>query len=137
MFKSRIKQCYKDLFLQQWYSQLDNNSMYINYSLFKSSFRQEPFIKLLPNDCVIALVKFRSTNNNLPVNALRFTNTPRLERICRHCKLNEVGDEFHYLFTCPYFQEKRSELLPQYYLNYPNIFLNIISYLTQVIDIYC
>ena len=121
IFKSQITQRFKDLFLQEWYCQLDNESICMNYKLFKSSFAQEPFLNFLPSDCVIALVKFRSTNNQLPVNALRFKGIPRHERICTHCNLKEIGDEFHYLFTCPYYQTKRTELLPKYYCKYPNV----------------
>ena len=121
IFKSHIKQCYKDLFLQQWYSKLDNDSIYINYRLFKTSFKQEYFLKSLPNNSVFALVKFRCINNPLPVNSLRFTSIPRHERICNNCNMNEIGDEYHYLFTCPYYQEKRTELLPKYYIKHPNV----------------
>ena len=28
---------------------------------------------------------------------------------------NEIGDEFHYLFICPVFQEDRNRLLKEYY----------------------
>jgi len=35
--------------------------------------------------------------------------------------MNEIGDEYHYLFTCPYYQEKRTDLLPKYYIKHPNV----------------
>ena len=28
---------------------------------------------------------------------------------CKICDKNEIGDEFHYLFICPVFQEDRNE----------------------------
>ena len=70
---------------------------------------------------VIALVKFRSTNNQLPVNDLKFKGIPGHERRCTKCNMKKIGDEFHYLFTCPYYQTKRTELLPKYYYKYPNV----------------
>ena len=30
---------------------------------------------------------------------------------CKICDKNEIGDEFHYLFICPVFQEDRNRLL--------------------------
>ena len=120
VFKSYIKQCFKDLFLQEWYSQIDSESVYSNYRMFKSTFRQDPFLKLLPKDCSISFVRFRTTNNRLPVNVLRLENIPRHDRVCTNCNMQVVGDEFHYLFICPFFKEKRTELLPRYYIEIPN-----------------
>ena len=121
VFKSHIKQCFQDLFIQHWYSQIDSESIYLNYRIFKSTFQQNHFFKSLPNDCAIALVRFRTTNNLLPVNVLRFEGIPRPERLCTICNMNVTGDEFHYLFICPFFKEKRSELLPKYYFEFPNV----------------
>ena len=36
IFKSRIKQCFNYLFLQEWYWELDNESFYMSYKLFIS-----------------------------------------------------------------------------------------------------
>ena len=121
VFKSYIKQCFQDIFIQHWYSQMDNESIFLNYRLFKSSFQPNQFFKSLPNDCAISLVRFRTTNNRLPVNVLRFEDIPRVERVCTNCNMTEIGDEFHYLFVCPFFKEKRIELLPKYYYQFPNI----------------
>ena len=115
-FKSYVKQCFQDLFLQEWYSQIDNESIYSNYRMFKSTFGQDPFLKLLPKDCSISLVRFRTTNNRLSVNVLRLEDIPRHDRVCNNCNMKVVGDEFHYLFICPFFKEKRTELLPRYYI---------------------
>ena len=38
----------------------------------------------------------------MPVNRLRYQNIPRYDRKCEKCDLNEIGDEFHYLFVCPF-----------------------------------
>ena len=77
-------------------------------------------IKLHPN-LRIYLTKFRCSSHNLPVEAGRLANIPLAERICHLCSLNSVGDEFHYLFLCPYFSEIRNKYLDKYYLTHPNI----------------
>ena len=38
------------------------------------------------------------------------------------CDNNEIGDEFHYLFICPVFQEDRNRLLKEYYRKIPSMF---------------
>ena len=34
------------------------------------------------------------------------------DRICDICDLEHIGDEFHYLFECKYFERERKQLLP-------------------------
>ena len=119
-FKSHVKQSLIDNFLQGWYSKVDRDSVYTNFRMFKSHFKQEPFISLLPNNCIVTLLRFRTTNNFLPVNCLRYENINRHERLCTKCTLNEVGDEFHFILVCPFFSAKRKEILPKYYNSRPN-----------------
>ena len=119
-FKSHVKQSLIDNFLQGWYSKVDRDSVYTNFRMFKPHFKQEPFLSLLPNNCIVTLLRFRTTNNFLPVNGLRYQNIDRHERICTKCALNEVGDEFHFILVCPFFSAKRNEILPKYYNSRPN-----------------
>ena len=86
----------------------------------KMSFFMEPYINILPKSCAIAFFRFRTTNNNVPLNKLRYLNIPKVDRICLKCFMNEIGSEFHYLFVCPYFKESRSKYLPAIYYNRPN-----------------
>ena len=41
---------------------------------------------------------------------------------CKICDKNEIGDEFHYLFICPVFQEDRNRLLKEYYRKIPSMY---------------
>ena len=34
--------------------------------------------------------------------------------------MEEIGDEFPYIFCCPYFEAKRKACLPQYFQKRPN-----------------
>ena len=88
--------------------------------LSKMSFFMEPYIKILPKSCAIVIFRLRTTNNNVPLNKLRYLNIPKVDRICLKCFMNEIGTEFHYLFVCPYFKESRSKYLPLSYYNRPN-----------------
>ena len=70
------------------------------------------------------MIKFRTCNNNLPVNRARYFNVPRSERLCTLCNCNDIGDEYHYLLVCkhrPILQE-RQLLVKRYYYTNPNTF---------------
>ena len=116
-FKAKVKRSLTDAFIQSWYSVVDDrkNEMYTNYRMFKTSFGQESYLSLLPSACVIKLFQFRTTNNILPVNNQRFEGIMRNERKCQKCNSGDIGDEFHYIFKCRFFNRTREELLPLYY----------------------
>ena len=119
-FKAHVKRTLKDQFIQSWYSNIDNDSLYTSYRLFKNVFKQENLIKVLPKTCAIELIRFRTTNNKLPVNCLRQTGTERHERKCNKCSLNEIGDEYHYFLVCPFFEKERKELFDRRFYEKPN-----------------
>jgi len=122
VFKNLVKRRLTDQFLQSWYSHIDNDDVFLNYRMYKPIFCQDPYIKLLPTNCLIPLVKFRTTNNKLLVNTLRYNSIDRSERICNKCNLNDVCDEFHVLFVCPFFGDLRKQCLPSYLYVKPNAF---------------
>ena len=99
---------------------IDNYIYSDNYRMFKTTFEQERYLNLLPKNLSIKLIRFRTTNNCLPVNKLRYENIPRNERLCPKCEMEEIGDEFHYVFCCPYFHAKRVSCLPVYFRRRPN-----------------
>ena len=74
--------------------------------MIKPNFIQSPYISTLINTCAIPIVRFITTNNNLPVNILRYVDVERMDRICTKCNLGDTGDEFHYIFICPFFTLK-------------------------------
>ena len=121
-FKEKVKRCLKDSFLQLWYMHVENDEMFLNYRMFKTSFCVDPYYLLLPYKYMINILKFRITNNNLPVNTLRYTDTPRNERKCEKCTVHDVADEFHYLLVCPIFDSDRKRYLPKYYFIRPNVY---------------
>ena len=41
---------------------------------------------------------------------------------CTICDKNEIGDEFHYLFICPVFQEDRNRLLKKCYRKFTSMY---------------
>ena len=119
-FKNYVKRTLTDLFIQEWHSKISKDSIFTSYRIFKTEFKQEPYIKILPKNCAIEIFRFRTTNSQLPVNSQRYLAIERHNRLCRKCHLEEIGDEYHYLLKCPYFHNKRKELLEKQYYERPN-----------------
>ena len=66
-----------------------------------------------------ALCKFRTGNHRLPVVESRYKNTA-LETTCSLCNAGEICDEFHVLFQCNFFEEKRNLFIKPYYYRKPS-----------------
>ena len=130
-FKEEVKRCLMDQYIQKWFSQINDpeKQIFTNYRICKDRFLQEKYISRLPVNHVISFARFRTLNNKLPVQVDRFTNTPRHERLCTKCNLNDVGDEYHAVLICPYFSQQRKELIPSVYWKRPSAlkFQNLFS----------
>ena len=37
-------------------------------------------------------------------------NLPYEDRLCNKCSSADIGDEFHYVFSCPFFAESRKNI---------------------------
>ena len=57
----------------------------------------------------------------MPIEQGRFWSVDCDDRICDICNLNNIGDEFHYLFECTFFENERKQLLPFDVLKNPDI----------------
>ena len=119
-FKTYIKTTLQNQFIQSWQGILDNAGIYTIYRMIKPTFIQSPYIKILINSCTIPIIRYLTTNNNLPVNVFRYADIDREDRICIKCNQRDIGDEFHYLLICPFFNQKRAEMLPKKYTKRPN-----------------
>ena len=107
-------------FVQKWNSDVQASPKCINYRIFKTNFKIEPYITELQPRSFITLSRFRTTNNRLPVERGRWENVDRSQRFCNLCTGNMLGDEFHYLLECKYFIEERKKYLPKFYLRHVN-----------------
>ena len=76
---------------------------------------------MLPSDLRIPYIRFRCRNNNLPIEIGSYVNTERHSRLCNKCNCNEIGDEFHVLFKCPYFGDKRKKYITKRFQNVSSI----------------
>ena len=51
----------------------------------------------------------------------RCVGLPVDERKCTLCRLDEIGDEFHYLLKCTHFNELRMKYVKRYHHYHPNV----------------
>ena len=57
-------------------------------------------LQILPH---YTLVHFRTLNHRLPIQRGRVMNLPYEDRLCTKCSSADIVDEFHYVFSCPFF----------------------------------
>ena len=73
-----------------------------------------------------AMCKFNCANHRMPIVSGRHNGIPVDDRKCNLCDLNDhfnkIGDEFHYLFNCPFFREDRIRYLKRYFYTAPNMY---------------
>jgi hypothetical protein len=41
--------------------------------------------------------------------------------LCTHCNKNELGDDFHYILDCPFFEQDWNIYIPKYYYSRPYV----------------
>ena len=108
-----IKAKLTDMFCSEWKDLVFNSSKCLNYRIFKQELKLEPYFDILPDDLSTAFCHFRSLNQRFPIEWGRIIRTARDDRICELCFLNKIGDEFHYMLECSYFEDARRVYLPR------------------------
>lgn len=116
-----VKQKLKDLFLNDWYSKVENSSNSTFYRVFKKSFGIESYLYDINASVLYYFIKFRTRNHRLPIETRNWSRIPINQIFCNTCQ-NNIGDEFHYLFECKQFDVERRINLKRYYYSRPNMF---------------
>ena len=119
-FKKQVTQRLQDQYKQNWHSELNSNALFYNYRMFKQDFQFENYLNLLPQTLANTFLKFRLLNHKLPIQKGRFLAIERNDRVCSKCELQDLGDEFHCIFVCPFFADTRRQCLKPYYRQHPN-----------------
>ena len=116
IFKQRLM----DQFIQNWFSKIIDSPKTINYRIFKTKFEFEEYLNVLKYKNAVLLCRFRTCNTKLPIETGRWLNIPRHHRVCILCINRNIRDEYHYLFECQFFAQKRKECLPKYFITRHN-----------------
>ena len=126
---SSVKLKLKDQYIQTWHSLIENSPKAINYRIFKETFEFEKYFQILDFKKATDLCRFRTTNHKLPIEQGRWNNVGRSNRICTLCAANDIGDEFHYILQCKFFERERKTHVSSKYFRNANIlkFRNFMS----------
>ena len=116
----KIKQCYSDMYIQEWNNSLETSPKSVIYRLFKIEHRYEPYLDILSLNYRITFTRFRLSNHRLSIETGRWRNIPRDERKCDICNEGYIGDEFHFLFECNVLNDLRTQYLYNYYYRNPS-----------------
>ena len=121
ILKSILKQNLTDQFIQNWFSQINSSSRGEFYGLFKHEFKLEPYLLRLAVSDRLYMCKLRCSNLKFPIETGRWAKIPKHNRICHLCNFN-IGNEYHYMFTCTYPQivDLRKKIIPHYYNTNPS-----------------
>ena len=83
----------------------------------KVDLKCENYIVFLSNRRLrTVLSRFRCGNHNLNIEAGRWENRERMDRLCTFCLvkngINVIEDEIHFIVDCPLYVNKRTSLMP-------------------------
>ena len=109
--KEAMKLRIKDIFKQNWHEMKSNHDYCNFYDILKTELKMENYLIDLNYQQRVALCKFRCRSNFLPIAYSRFPNESAELCMCPLCNNDVLGDEYHYLFVCPFFEEDRRRFL--------------------------
>ena len=112
--KKQIKTRCHELFLKKWRDEVSSNSQCAFYREIKSQPKLENFFTDLSYSLRIETAKFFIRGHHLPVTLDRWNQDSNIDRNCKKCNLNLLGDENHYIFYCEYFSEARTKYLSEF-----------------------
>ena len=105
---------------QDWHSSIMDSGHCATYKTFKTTLKIEKYLTILNSKEAVDLCRYRSGNHSLPIITGRYNGIEKGERICPLCSNNVVGDEKHYIFICPTFEQERSRYIDDMFLKHPN-----------------
>ena len=115
IFLRQIKSTIRDQAVQVLLAEINNDEIKFSFYNELISFHGvQKYLKKMPPDIWVPVVKIRTKNHKLPVEiySWKIAFKPLPERTCTICDMGEVGDEYHFVMNCPVFNEDRNKLLP-------------------------
>ena len=109
LFKQRLTDCTK----QDRHRQINNSSKAHYYRYFTTEFTVANYIFYnIPLKFLFVLSRLRCSAHDLNIEIGRHDNTPQENRICYPCNSQAIEGEFHFIMTCPVYDELRHTYLP-------------------------
>lgn len=124
-FISMSKSTMIDLYIQDWWRELQTKEKMVNYVLFKTNFGHELYLSHVASvKCRMALTRLRLSSHKLNIELGRYhPRVPRHRRYCTQCNgaRLDIEDEYHFVLICEKYRQLRVSLIPAYYRINPSM----------------
>ena len=118
-----IKNRLIDIYRQNIMASIENSAKCSMYRHLVDNFCIQYYLtKPLDTYCKQLITRYRTSSHSLYIERGRHNNVPRNMRICNHCSLNDIEDEFHFILKCPLYKDIRKRYIKQFYHVKPNVF---------------
>ena len=118
-----FKQRAIDLYLHNWFLNLENSNEALLYRNIKVYFRPSLYLTVISNiQHKLALTQLRTCNHELYVETgswCKPRSTPFDERLRFISDRDELEDEYHFVSCCPAYTALRLKCIKKYYYQYP------------------
>ena len=108
-FKKMYKTKLRNMYTRRWQDLMESSSKCSLYRNFKTELKFEKYLIAVCDPLKSTLIRYRTSNHKLPIEVGRYVNLERKDRKCELCNVNDIGDEFHYLLVCIYFDSDRKK----------------------------
>ena len=121
-FLSMAKGTLIDLYITEWYRDLNNKDKLRTHRTIKKVFGYENYLSMNSPNVRRSFTRFRTSSHCLEIEMGRYPpRTAANYRYCKQCNTHEIDDEFHFLLVCSKFQNLRLKYIPNYYRRRPSM----------------
>ena len=112
----------KDIFIQNWNTELSTITKLDVYRMYKTDFLCENYLNQIGRrEYRIALTRLRCSAHKLEVEQGRRRGVPRNERHCPFCVRLCIETEFHFVLECPFYTGLRKAYIPEHFSSMPRL----------------
>ena len=126
LFLVLFKQRAIDLYLHDWFFNLENSNKALLYRNINVYFRPSLYLTVISNiQHRLALTQLRTRNHKLHVETgswCKPRSTPFDGRLCFICDRDELEDGYHFVLCCPAYTALRIKYIKMYYYQYPSMY---------------
>jgi len=121
-FKRSCKETLTVFDTEEWRTEVNNCRKCYLYKAYKLELKLEDYLCNIDTDKLkVVLTRFRLCNHRLSLEIGSYNNLERKFRLCPHCDQNDIGDEFHYMFTCSKFKSERVKFIHRKCIQYCSV----------------
>jgi len=120
-----FKQSVRDAFIQSWQSDKESNQVLRTlYNHIKTDFSYEIYLDKVTSPALRRhITQIRTSGHTLRIKTGRYgqQRLGRFERRCQVCGSGDIEDEFHFVFKCEAYADKRHVYIESYYYRRPSV----------------